>query len=335
MRKPLAGIRVLEFAGLGPTPFAGMMLADLGAEVTQVERPGAPAVSAGDPALDTLQRGRLSLPLDLKDPAAVAEIDARIAKTDVVLEGYRPGVMERLGLGPDRLTALNPKLVYARMTGWGQTGPLAMKAGHDINYIALTGGLHMIGPADRPPVPPLNLVGDFGGGGMFVVTGILAALVERAATGRGKVIDAAMVDGAAVLLAHTYGWRKMGFWSDERGSNLLDGAAYFYRCYRTADDKFIAVGAIEPQFHAQFIEGLGLPLAEFGDHMDRAHWAARSAQIEAVVAARTRDEWEVIFAPLDACVSPVLAPGEVEAYPANAARHVFKDGAPAPAPRFS
>lgn len=332
---PLAGIRVLELAGLGPTPFAAMMLADLGASVLRIDRPGAPLISAGDPQLDTLNRGRPSLALDLKAPEAMATLTELVARADVIIEGYRPGVAERLGLGPDALHGINPRLVYARMTGWGQTGPLAQKAGHDINYLALTGGLHMIGPADRPPPPPLNLVGDFGGGGMFAVTGILAALVERTASGKGQVIDCAMVDGATTLLAQAYAWRDMGFWSDERGANLLDGGAYFYRCYQTADGGYLAVGAIEPQFHQAFIEGLGLDPADFADHMDRRHWPSRAERIAEVIAARPRDEWVSVFDAFDACVSPVLTPAEAPAYPANAQRGLFVDGAPAPAPRLS
>ncbi|MFC3712896.1 CaiB/BaiF CoA transferase family protein [Sphingoaurantiacus capsulatus] len=331
---PLVGVRVLELAGLGPTPFAAMMLADLGASVLRIDRTGGPAVSAGDSRLDTLNRSRPSLALDLKSPEAMATIAALVARADVLIEGYRPGVAERLGLGPDALHAINQRLVYARMTGWGQTGPLALKAGHDINYLALTGGLHMIGPGDRPPPPPLNLVGDFGGGGMFAVTGILAALVERATSGKGQVIDCAMVDGATTLLAQAYAWRDMNFWTDDRGENLLDGGAYFYRCYETADGGYLAVGAIEPQFHSAFIEGLGLDPADFDGQMDRRHWAARAARIAEVVRSRTRDDWVAAFDPFDACVSPVLTPAEAPAYHANAARDVFIGGAPAAAPRF-
>lgn len=331
---PLVGVRVLELAGLGPTPFAAMMLADLGASVLRIDRVGTPAVSAGDPRLDTLNRGRPSVALDLKSPEAMATLFKLVDRADVLIEGYRPGVAERLGLSPDVLQALNPRLVYARMTGWGQTGPLAQKAGHDINYLALTGGLHMIGPADRPPPPPLNLVGDFGGGGMFAVTGILAALVERATSGRGQVIDCAMVDGATTLLAQAYAWRDMGFWSDYRGANLLDGGAYFYRCYETADGGHLAVGAIEPQFHHAFITGLGLDPDDFADHMDRRHWPARAARIAEVVSRRTRDDWVDAFAPFDACVSPVLTPAEAPGYAANSARGLFIGGRPAAAPRF-
>jgi alpha-methylacyl-CoA racemase len=336
---PLSGIKVVEFEGLGPTPFAAMMLADLGADVIRIDRPAAGGAQAGDPSLDALARLRRSIVLDLK---SVADRDAAlmlVATADALIEGNRPGVMERLGLGPGACHAANPRLVYARMTGWGQEGPLAGKAGHDINYIAQAGALHPIGPADAPPPPPLNLIGDFGGGALFAVTGILAALVERTTSRAGQVVDAAMVDGAALLTAQLHGWRAMGFWSDARGANLLDGAAYFYRCYDTADGRYMAVGAIEPQFHRALIAGLGLDLADFADQMDRRHWRARSDRLAAVFAARTRDAWVEVFRYLDACVSPVLTPAEALVDPANTARDMFRPVGshrqPAPAPRFS
>jgi alpha-methylacyl-CoA racemase len=335
---PLAGIRIVEFAGLGPTPFAAMMLADYGAEIIRIDRLGSPAVSAGDARLDFLNRGRSSIALDLKAPDGLALARALATRADVLLEGFRPGVMERFGLAPDAVAELNPRLVYARMTGWGQSGPLARKAGHDINYIAMTGALHAIGPAHLPPPPPLNLVGDFGGGALFVVAGILAALVERQTSGRGQIVDAAMVDGASVLLTQLFAWKAMGFWNSDRDANLLDGGAYFYRCYRTADGGYMAVGAIEPQFHDALITGLGLDLAHFRNHLDRSQWPARAATLEQVFASRTRDEWVEALADHDACASPVLTPDEAAAHPANTARSVFTQEAPIqpnPAPRFA
>ena len=335
---PLARIRIVEFAGIGPTPFAAMMLADMGADIIRIDRPGGAKVSAGDVTLDVLNRGRRSIALDLKVAADVAVALDLCARADVVLEGFRPAVMERLGFGPVTLRAANPRLIYARMTGWGQHGPLADKAGHDINYIAMSGALSLVGEAGKPPPPPINFFADFGGGATFVVTGILAALVERGASGEGQVVDAAMVDGSALLTAQIHAWRAMNFWSDRRSDNILDGAAYFYRCYETRDGKYLAVGAIEPQFHAAFIGGLGLPIDAFSDHLNRAHWVERTKQIAAVVATRTRDEWVDRFADLDACVSPVLSVGEAAEHPANRARDMFAaiGGVvqPMPAPRF-
>ena len=260
------------------------------------------------------------------------------AAADVVLEGFRPGVMERLGLGPDELHAANPALVYARMTGWGQSGALSQKAGHDINYMAQSGALGLIGDAGSPPVPPINFVADFGGGATFVVVGILAALVERQSSGRGQVVDAAMVDGSALLTAQVHGWRAMGFWQDQRSDNLLDGAAYFYRCYQTADGGYLAVGAIEPQFHIAFITGLGLSLGDFDRQFDRSLWPERTAQIASLIRSRTRDDWVATFDPLDACVTAVLTLGEAADHPANRERDLLAvhEGAlqPMPAPRF-
>jgi alpha-methylacyl-CoA racemase len=335
---PLSGVRVIEFAGLGPTPFAAMMLADMGADVIRIDRLTAPAVSPGGDRLAFLNRGCASIALDLKSPDGVALVKRLAENADVLLEGFRPGVMERFGLGPDVLAGPDSRLVYARMTGWGQDGPFANKAGHDINYIALTGGLYMVGPADRPPPPPLNLFGDYGGGALFVVAGILAALVERERSGRGQIVDAAMVDGVASLLTELFSWRAMGFWQPERSANLLDGGAYFYRCYETADGTYIAVGAIEPQFHTDLIEGLDLNPADFADHLNKDLWPQRAERLAAIFRTRTRDEWVEIFAPFDACVTPVLSPAEAVAHPANVARRVFTAEAmpqPAPAPRFS
>ena len=316
-----------------------MMLADMGADVVRIDRPGGGKLSAGDPAFDVLNRGRRSIALDLKDHESKAIARALCDRADVVLEGFRPGVMERLGFGPTELAATNSALVYARMTGWGQHGALADKAGHDINYIAMSGALSLVGEAGKPPLPPINFFADFGGGATFVVTGILAALIERAVSGTGQVIDAAMIDGSALLTAQIHGWRAMGFWSDRRSDNILDGAAYFYRCYQCADGKYLAVGAIEPQFHAGFVEGLGLPLGEFANHLDRSCWLERSARIAAIVATRRRDEWAKHFAAFDACVSPVLTIAEALAHPANRERALFGTVGgveqPMPAPRFS
>lgn len=336
---PLAGLRVLEFAGLGPTPFAGMMLADHGADVLRIERRGATGHIAGDPRLDTLNRGRSSICLDLKTDGG-RDFAASLADgCDILLEGYRPGVMERLGLGPDRLCARNERLIYARMTGWGQQGPLAARAGHDINYMALTGALHAMGPAGAPPTPPLNLVADFGGGGMLVVNGILAALVERASSGRGQVVDAAMVDGVALLMTQIASWQAMGFWADRRGTNVLDGSAYFYRCYRTADGGHVAVGALEKSFHDLLIDGLGLNPADFPDHLSADHWAERSRLLERIFLTRSRDEWVAHFEGRDACLTPVLTIEEAPHHPANRERGLLTSlGAgwtPAAAPRLS
>jgi alpha-methylacyl-CoA racemase len=327
---PLAGLRVLELAGLGPAPYACMLLADMGAEVLRVDRPGGASY-------EVIDRGRRSVSIDLKKPGA-AELVLRLAdRADVLVEGFRPGVAERLGVGPDVCLERNPRLVYARMTGWGQQGPLAPRVGHDINYAALTGALAAIGEPGRKPVPPLNLVADFGGGSMFLVTGVLAALVERATSGRGQVVDAAMVDGVTSLLSMTYGFRAAGSWRDERGSNLLDGGAPFYDTYRCADGGYVAVGALEPQFWAVVVATLGLQ--DLPEQYDAARWPELRARLTEAFAARTRDEWAEVFADLDACVSPVLALGEAAGHPHVRARGtvVEVDGVPqpAPAPRFS
>lgn len=336
---PLAGIRVLEFAGLGPTPFGSMVLADFGAEVLRVERIGYTSAAGGDERFNYLNRNRSTVALDLKSEQGLAFAHDLATRADVLVEGFRPGAMERLGLGPDELCALNPRLIYARMTGWGQTGPLAQAAGHDINYLALTGALALMGPTDRPPPPPLNLVANFGGGGMVLATGILAALVERASSGRGQVIDAAMIDGASLLMTQVYAWARMGIWRPGRGGNLLDGSAYFYRCYETADGRHMAVGALEPQFHALFISALGLDPSDYSDHLNPAHWEARAQHIATIFKTRSQAEWTSIFAETDACVTPVLLPEEAPLHPANAARGVhagLPDACqPAPAPRLS
>ncbi|GAO53172.1 alpha-methylacyl-CoA racemase [Novosphingobium sp. MD-1] len=336
---PLAGIRVLEFAGLGPTPFSAMLLADFGADVLRVERIGHVSAAGGDERHNYLNRSRHTIGLDLKSTQGLALARDLASRADVLIEGFRPGAMERLGLGPDALCVLNPSLIYARMTGWGQTGPLAHTAGHDINYLALTGGLELIGPPDRPPPPPLNFAANFGGGGMVLVAGILAALVERSTSGKGQVIDAAMIDGASLLMTQVFAWTRMGIWREGRGGNLLDGSAYFYRCYETADGRHMAVGALEPQFHALFVQALGLDPAEFADHLNPAHWEARAARIAAIFRTRTQAEWTRAFEGIDACVTPVLSPQEALSHPANLARgvHVGPPDArqPAPAPRLS
>ncbi|MFM7419261.1 MAG: CaiB/BaiF CoA transferase family protein [Alphaproteobacteria bacterium] len=332
---PLQGIKVLEFAGIGPGPFCGMLLADMGAEVIRIDRPNGPE---GD-RRDIVSRGRRSLVLDLKNPAAIAALHRMITEFDVLIEGFRPGVMERLDLGPDEICARHTKLIYGRMTGWGQDGPMALRAGHDINYIALTGALHAMGRPDVPPAPPLNLIGDYGGGGMLLALGVLAALLERAQSGQGQVVDAAMVDGAALLMAPLYGMKARGRWHGGRGGNLLDGSASFYDTYACACGGFVAVGPIEPQFFAEMLARLGLDASEFQDRMNPAHWPAHKAKLAAVFRTKTRDAWAEIFAESDGCVVPVLSMDEAPHHPHNQARGNFRlqDGAaePTPAPRFS
>ena len=332
---PLHGIRVLEIAGIGPGPFCAMLLADLGAEVIRIERPDGPPGARQDVPL----RGRRSLALDLKQPEAVQAVLRMAETSDALIEGFRPGVMERLGLGPEPVRARNQHLVYGRMTGWGQDGPLAQRAGHDINYIALTGALHAMGRAGEPPAPPLNLVGDYGGGGMLLAFGILAALLERSTSGQGQVVDAAMVDGAALLMAPIFGMKARGRWGEARAGNLLDGAAPFYDSYACACGGFVAVGPIEPAFFDAMVARMGLDPALFGARMEAARWPAHKALLAAAFALRSRDEWATMFEGSDACVTPILSMGEAPAHPHNAARGTFveREGAmqPAPAPRFS
>jgi len=330
---PLAGLRVVEMAGLAPAPFATTMLADHGAEVIRIERPTPTVLEP-----DLLGRSRSVLHLDLKAPGTVDAVLELLESADVLIEGFRPGVMERLGLGPDVVLERNPRLVYGRMTGWGQTGPLARAAGHDLNYAALSGAIGAVGPADQAPVPPLNFVADFGGGGMFLAFGVLAALVERSESGLGQVVDAAMVDGAAMLTTHLHSMIGDGTWDGVRGDNILDGGAPYYRCYATSDDRYVSVGAIELPFWDVLLDGMGLAGAELPDRDDRAQWPALAERLAEVFATRTRDEWAEVFAGTDACVEPVLEPLEAPLAPANAARDVFVevDGVvqPAPAPRF-
>lgn len=339
MPGPLAGLRVVELGGIGPGPHAAMILADLGAEVVRVDRPaGGLDLGTGD-APDPTLRGRRMLAADLKDPAGRDAVLRLVERADVLVEGYRPGVTERLGVGPDDCLARNPRLVYARMTGWGQHGPLARRAGHDINYIALTGVLHAVGRAGERPVVPLNLVGDYGGGSMLLLVGLLAALWEARTSGRGQVVDAAMVDGVSTLAQLTWTLRGQGLWSDERGANLLDGHAPFYDTYTCADGRHVAVGALEPQFYAQLLAGLGLDPAELPAQYDRAGWPTLRDRFTAVIATRTRDEWAAAFDGTDACVTPVLAFGEVAEHPHLAARNTIVapggTAQAAPAPRFS
>jgi crotonobetainyl-CoA:carnitine CoA-transferase CaiB-like acyl-CoA transferase len=338
---PLDGVRVIEIASLAPAPFGCMILSDLGADVLRVERAESCGPDAAVP-VDPLSRGRRSIGLNLKDPAGIEALLRLAERADVLVEGFRPGVTERLGCGPADCAERNPRLVYARMTGWGQDGPLAATAGHDIDYIGVSGALDPIGRAGQRPVPPLNLVADFGGGGMLLALGILAALVERARSGLGQVIDAAMVDGSALLTSFLYGLRAAGAWQDERGTNLLDGGAPFYDTYETADGRYVAVGALEPKFYAALLTGLGLapagPAAGLPGQYDRAGWPVLRARFTEAFLGRTRAEWAEVFAGTDACVAPVLGPAEAPAHPHNVARGTFVDVGgvvqPAPAPRF-
>jgi alpha-methylacyl-CoA racemase len=337
---PLSGIRVIEIVGLGPGPFAGMLLADMGAEVLRVDR--IPAHPPRGPSRDVLARGRLSAGVDLKHPSGAPLVLELCERADALLEGFRPGVMERLGLGPDACLARNPKLVYGRMTGFGQGGPLASAPGHDINYIALSGALHAIGLPGEAPVPPLNLVGDFGGGGMLLAFGVVCALLEAQRSGQGQVVDAAMVDGSALLMAMIYGFRAAGTQREQRGANLLDGGAPFYRTYETADGHAIAVGAIEPQFYARLLDVLGLSEAEregMPRQMDRSQWPALRARFAHAFKQKTRAEWCALLEGSDACLSPVLSMSEALEHPHLRARGTFVELAgvaqPAPAPRFS
>lgn len=332
---PLAGTRILEFAGLGPGPFAAMVLADLGADVVRIDRPGGGDLLGLD--RDILDRGRRSVVLDLKSAEGRATALRLAGAADVLIEGFRPGVMERLGLGPADCHALNPGLVYGRMTGWGQTGPLADSAGHDLTYIALSGALHAIGPAEAP-VPPLNLIGDFGGGAMLLVAGVLAALVERGRSGRGQVVDAAITDGTALLAAMIYALKAGGKWRDGRAANLLDGGAPAYRTYVCADGRFLAVAPLEGKFFAEFARRIGLDLEGRPDHTDPADPARLGDRIAAILATRSRDEWAALLEGTDACAAPVLTLEEAPDHPHNRARATFVtvDGLvqPAPAPRF-
>ncbi|BAH52915.1 CaiB/BaiF CoA transferase family protein [Rhodococcus opacus] len=330
---PLAGIRVLELAGLGPAPHAALMLADLGADVVRVQRPDPSSAQAPDPTL----RGRRIVTANLKDPDDLDDVRALALKADILIEGFRPGVAERLGLGPDTFANVNPGLIYGRMTGWGQDGPWAAKPGHDINFIAATGVLNAIGPAEGAPLPPLNLIGDFGGGSMFLIAGLLAALVERTRSGRGQVVDAAMLDGTLTLAHSVWAMRAAGDWTDERGANVLDGGAPYYDCYRTADGGYMAVGAIEPQFYQALLDGLAIE--EAPDRDDRSRWPELRELFATTFATRSRAEWETVFDSIDACVTPVLSFDEVSGQPQVAHRQAIgpRDGVlqPGAAPRLS
>lgn len=333
---PLSSLRVLEFAAIGPAPYAGMLLADLGAEVIRIDRHDA---RRADPGHRVLGRGRRSIALDLKDPAALGIARRLVARSDALIEGFRPGVMERIGLGPQDCLALNPRLVYGRVTGWGQDGPLAQAPGHDLNYIALTGLLDAIGTKESGPVAPLNLLGDFAGGGLLLAFGVLAAALEARASGRGQVVDAAMVDGASLLGSLIWGMRSGGYWPGRRGENMLDGGAHFYGVFECADGRHISIGAIEPQFYAAMLRELELDPARFSAQMDPSQWPALRAEVAAAVKRRTRDEWTARLEGGDVCFAPVLDFDEARRHPHNIARGAFRsqDGLdfPAPAPRFS
>ncbi len=341
MPGPLAGIRIVELAGIGPGPFCGMMLADHGAEVIRVDRPGGTRGGvAGDASRDPLLRSRKLIGIDLKRPDGIAVVRDLCRSADGVIEGFRPGVMERLGLGPDILLADNPRLVVGRMTGWGQTGPYAKVAGHDINYIALAGALHAYGRAGEKPTPPINMVGDFGGGGMLLAFGMVSALLSAQKTGQGQVIDCAMVDGSALLMSMIWGFRAQGLWRDERGVNLLDTGAHFYDTYECADGGFVSVGAIEPQFYAELRRLAGLADdAAFDAQMDPRGWAALAEKLTALFKTKTRDEWCAVLEHSDACFAPVLSMAEAPLHPHNVARRTFDTVGttmqPMPAPRYS
>jgi alpha-methylacyl-CoA racemase len=337
---PLAGLRVIEVAGIGPAPFCAMLLADLGADVVRIERASGQTDGLQvERRFDVMNRGRRGVALDLKDPADVAQALELIDAADVLIEGFRPGTMERLGLGPDVCLVRNPRLVYGRMTGWGQTGPLAHAAGHDINYIALSGVLHANGRAGAPPVAPLNLAGDLGGGGLLLAYGLLAAVLERVASGRGQVVDASMVEGSALLMTLFYGLHAAGDWRDAHGTNLLDSAAHFYDVYETADAKFVSVGAVEARFYVELMSALGLSADDARQRFERSTWAQRKAEVAAAFRTRTRAEWCAALEGTDACFAPVLGLAEAPHHPHNVARGTFVDIGgivqPAPAPRFS
>lgn len=329
---PLAGVRIIEFAGIGPGPFAGMMLADMGAEIIRVDRAG-----AGSAPEDFLARGRKSIVLDLKKPEAKDVALRLLASADALIEGYRPGVMERLGLGPEDVHAVNPKLVYGRMTGWGQDGPLSHAAGHDLNYIALSGALWGTGEADRAPTFPMNLLGDFGGGGMYLAFGIVTGLFNAQRTGKGDVVDAAICDGTASLMAMTYSFRAMGRWRDERAANLLDGGVPWYGVYECADGRWITIGALEPKFWDELLERLGIDAATFGNRANRDDWPAMRAAFTELFLSQSRDHWTALLEGTDVCFAPVLTTAEARAHHHNAARGIFTETGPEqpmPAPRF-
>jgi alpha-methylacyl-CoA racemase len=336
---PLSGIRVLELAGIGPVPFCGMLLADMGAEILRVDRPNPGLRSGRNPRLDLMSRGRRSAAVDLKSPGCVDLVRRLADRADILLEGFRPGVMERLGLGPELLLKRNPRLVFGRMTGWGQDGPLAKRAGHDINYIALSGALHAMGRADQPPPPPLNLVGDFGGGALYLAFGVLCAYIEAARSGRGQVVDSAMLDGSLSLMTMFFGMKAMGLWGDQRGENFLDGSAPFYRCYETSDGRFVAIGAVEPEFWKTLLSRMELSGIDPQRQRDRSSWGETVRLLTTAFGSRTRAEWTDLLEGLDACFAPVLDIDEIARHPHVRARSgivdCFGTATPAPAPRLS
>lgn len=332
---PLNGLRVIELQGIGPAPYCGMLLADLGAQVISITRTSSPT----DRGADISERGKLSIALNLKVPDSIAVVLKLCERSDVFIEGFRPGVTERLGIGPEACMARNRRLVYGRMTGWGQTGPLAQVAGHDINYISLSGALHAVGRAAERPVPPLNLVGDFGGGGMFLAFGVMSAVFEARQSGVGQIVDVSMVEGSASLMHMMYSMQAQGRWRDARGSNLLDGAAHFYDTYETADGQYISVGSLEPEFYRLLVELSGVDAKEFSNYMDASQWPALKKRLTAVFKQKSRDEWCEIMEGTDVCFAPVLSMSEAPQHAHNQARGTFiKVGGvtqPAPAPRFS
>lgn len=339
MAGPLSGLKVIEMAGLGPAPFCAMMLADMGADVLRIERPGKADVTGAPGRHDVLARNRAALALDLKQPASIDALLQAIDRADVLIEGFRPGVMERLGLGPEVCLQRNPRLVYGRMTGWGQHGPLAQAPGHDIDYIAISGALHAIGKSGEPPVVPLNYIGDFGGGGMLLAFGVVCAVLQAKVSGKGQVVDAAMTDGAALLSAMMYGMKASGALSNRRGENWLDGGAHFYGTYACADGKHVAIGALEPQFYARLLQLTGLDDPAFARQHDAQTWPQLKARLAEVFRSKTRDEWCALMEGSDACFAPVLDWDEAPRHAHNQARGTFIDidgvTQPAPAPRFS
>lgn len=336
MSGPLSGVRIVEFEGIGPGPFCGMLLSDLGADVIRIDGPRS---RSGGGAKDVTGRGRRSISLDLKNGDDVETCLKLLDKADALIEGYRPGVLEKLGLGPEQVLGRNPKLVYGRMTGWGQFGPMAKAAGHDLNYVALTGALWASGRDGQPPAPALNLVGDYGGGALYLAFGLLAGVIHARTSGQGQVIDVAMTDGVASLTSMFWGLRALGIWRDERDANLLDGGAHFYDCYETSDGKWVSIGAIEPQFYALLLEKAGISDPAFANQMDSSTWKDLSAKMGAIFKTKTRADWCALLEGTDACFAPVLDWNEAAAHPHNVARQTFVEvegvTQPAPAPRFS
>ena len=333
---PLKGLKILEFSGIGPGPFCGMLLADLGAEVIRLDKS---STHGNHNKADIHNRNKKSITVDLKNPESIKEVKKLISQMDGIFEGFRPGVMERLGLGPDVCKDLNKSLVYGRMTGWGQEGSMSLQSGHDINYIALSGVLDSMGRKGENPQPPLNLVGDFGGGGMLLAVGMLSAFLHAQRTGEGQVVDAAMIDGSSMLMSMFYSFKQMGFWNEGKESNLLDGAAHFYDTYECSDKKHIAIGAIEPQFYKELLEKLDIHDEQFSDQMNRAIWPELKLKMSEVIKLKTRDEWTAVFDASEACVSPVLSLTETPLHPHHKSRNTFMNvngfAEPAPAPRFS